>query len=99
MAGAQDVAKRAPSQSLRLLQAYSVAQAGYTSEEAAKRTGLIDKPGCCYWKRCSELREQGYIREHKIAGRTLTRRADSGSQQIVCVITDEGRELLRSKGL
>ena len=50
--GAQDVAKRAPTQRDRLLQAYQDQHMGVTDDQAAHASGL---EYTCYWKRCGEL--------------------------------------------
>lgn len=75
---------------------------GLTDEEAGIMTGLIEKPGCCYWKRCSELRQENlitvaYIETVQYDGnynryiRTpLTRTSRAGEQQQVCVLTQDG---------
>jgi hypothetical protein len=80
---------RAGSQRHRLLHAYATAVWGLTDEEAGNATGLTDMPRCCYWKRCSELRQAGYIQP---AGRT--RASTAGEQQQVCEITEAGRRAL-----
>lgn len=56
---------------------------GLTAEEAREAAGL--SPRSCYWKRCSELRECGFIRP---TGET--RPGDTDMHQMVCVITDTG---------
>lgn len=94
--GALDVEVRDLKHRPRLLLAYSTAVGGLTADEAAEQTGLLR---ACYWKRCSELRELGFTEPIKIGGATLTRRASSGSKQMVCRITEAGREELRAKGL
>jgi hypothetical protein len=43
-----------------LLAAYADAGAyGLTNDGAGVVTGLADRPGCCYWKRCGELMADG----------------------------------------
>lgn len=82
-AAAQAVRIRAASQKARLLKAYSSFPDGLTDDEAGKSAGL---EGSGYWKRCSELRSNGWI------SRTGEVRAgDSGMAQEVCRITDSGR--------
>ena len=82
----QSVKHRAPSQQLRVLAAfYRAAHEGLTDEEAGIKTGLIERPGCCYWKRCSELRQAGYLRSNGVM-----RRARTGELQAVSCITREG---------
>lgn len=89
-AAGESVAMRSGSQKYILLQAYANATEGLTDEEAGTNSGLASKPKCCYWKRCSELRQAGYI---STTGET--RASSVGEQQQVCVITEEGRKLLR----
>jgi len=81
---------RSGSQRAQLLKAFQDAGAdGLTDDQAGVITGLADKVGCCYWKRCSELRQAGYIRPTE---RTRTSRA--GEQQAVSVITQSGIEAI-----
>jgi len=87
--GAVSMAIRAGSQRHTLLQAYGAAPYGLTDEQAGDTTGLSDNVRCCYWKRCSELRQAGYISS---AG--ITRPSSAGEMQKVCVITDLGRQIL-----
>lgn len=78
----------------RLLWAYSaVFPTGLTDHEAAARAGL-DRPGVCWWKRCSELRQGGWIGD---TGRTRTDPV-SGAQQMVCEVTESGRVRARELG-
>jgi hypothetical protein len=87
-AGAKSLRVRAGSQRATLLTAYW--SWGYlTDEEAGKVSGLSELPKCCYWKRCSELRQAGYIR---LTGKT--RVSSAGVEQQVCEITDEGSRIL-----
>ena len=80
---------RAGSQRHRLLQTYAAALSGLTDEEAGNASGLAQLPKCCYWKRCSELRQAGYI-----APTGDTRLSSAEERQQVCRITDTGRQLL-----
>ena len=84
---AADVRIRLASQQHQLLTAYGhpSANLGLTADEAGIYTGLAARRGCCYWKRCSELRHAGFIED---TGRTRTGMA--GSEQMVCVITERG---------
>jgi hypothetical protein len=71
---------------------------GLTDEEAGIKSGLREKPGCCYWKRCSELRQQGiltvvYIEEWD---EVMTRMSQAGEQQQVCTLTEKGLERART---
>lgn len=70
---------------------------GLTDEEAGIMSGLREKPGCCYWKRCSELRQQGllevvYMNEWE----ALTRTSQAGEQQQVCTLTQAGLQRART---
>jgi hypothetical protein len=94
--GAHDVAQRAPSQMMRLLLTYQDARSGRTDDEAAQEANLLHTG---YWKRCSELRTNGWIAPVKIAGMAFTRRSRAGSSAQVCLITDEGRAELSRRGL
>ena len=92
MAGA-NVQMRVGSQRWQLLAKYAEHRLlGLTDEQAGMFTGLADKPGCCYWKRCSELRDMKMI---KPTGEKRMSRA--GEFQRVCVITAEGLSLLNEK--
>lgn len=59
--GSYDVKERALTQKQRLLKAFFAHPAGLTDEEAALVAGLPIRS--CWWKRCSELRDDGLI-EH-----------------------------------
>ena len=87
--GAADVKLRRVSQAMQLLACYEYAD--LTDEQAGNMSGLADRPKCCYWKRCSELRSAGFIIDTQ-----QTRESSAGSQMMVCAITEEGREMLRS---
>jgi hypothetical protein len=87
--GALSMAVRAGSQRHALLKAYNAATGGLTDEEAGNVTGLSDSPRCCYWKRCSELRQAGYI-----TPTGATRASTAGEMQQVCEITEAGRQVL-----
>lgn len=62
---------------------------GLTDSEAARAAGL-NRSGICWWKRCSELRQIGFI---ETTGATRPD-ADSGAEREVCRITDTGRRKL-----
>jgi hypothetical protein len=80
-------------QATKLLKAYANAPMGLTDEEA----GLIaDLSHTGYWKRCSDLRNLGYIATLVIAGHEVTRATSCGVQSIVCWITEEGEQRLKS---
>ena len=74
------------SQRHRLLAEYGRRALGLTDEEAAELAGITRG---CPWKRCSELREQGYI---EATGDT--RDSSMGAVQQVCRITFSGRRML-----
>lgn len=86
IAGAK-VLVRAGSQRWKVLQAYL--QGAAIDDEIGQITGLASLPNCCYWKRCSELRQAGYIEP---TGDTRLSRANQ--QQMVCRITKAGRDIL-----
>lgn len=88
--GALSVAMRSGSQKHKLLMEYLDFSLGLTDEEAGTYSGLAGMPKCCYWKRCSELRQAGFI---AVTGET--RLSSVGEQQQVCVITEAGRKALR----
>jgi hypothetical protein len=87
-AGAKAMTVRAGSQRAKLLTAYYVHD-DLTDEEAGRASGLSAMPKCCYWKRCSELRQAGYI---AITGDT--RVSTAGVEQQVCAITYAGIQTL-----
>ena len=74
-----------------LLEVYSYATLGLTDEEAGMRAALAGHDIKGYWKRCSDLRTLGLIQD------TGTRRALlSGSQGIVCAITQQGIDAVKA---
>lgn len=87
--GASSLAVRAGSQRALLLARYDAGS--MTDEEAGYQSNLINKPRCCYWKRCSELRQAGFIRPTGVE-----RMSSAGVPQQVCEITEEGRIALAS---
>jgi hypothetical protein len=89
---AENIKVRSGSQRHTLLVAYGD-HGSLTDEEAGEITGLR-RPGVCYWKRCSELRAAGYIEP---TGQT--RLSSVGEAQMVCRLTDLGREVLGVKQL
>lgn len=90
--GSKSVAKRAPSQRLRLLQAFEFAgERGFTDEQAAHYAGLL---GSCYWRRCTDLRAEGYVAQPD--GEPV-RKGTAGVSRIICVITQDGADHLHSK--
>jgi hypothetical protein len=86
--GAGDVKPRRTTQAMQLLAEYAHRD-GLTDEEAGLFSGLLSRPKCCYWKRCSELRAKGLI-----APTGVTRLSSAGSAMQVCAITAEGRKAL-----
>jgi hypothetical protein len=73
-----------------LLAIYANSTLGLTDEEAASRALANGHEIRGYWKRCSDLRTMGLIQD------TGTRRAlTSGSQGIVCSITQLGLDTAR----
>jgi hypothetical protein len=88
-AGAKSLTVRAGSQRALLLTRY--AEDSMTDEEAGHASGLAMLSKCCYWKRCSELRQAGYI-----ATTGVMRRSSAGVDQHVCAITEAGSRVLSS---
>jgi hypothetical protein len=86
--GAGDVKPRRGSQQALLLAEYAHRD-GLTDEEAGLFSGLLSRPKCCYWKRCSELRAKGLI-----VPTGETRLSSAGSAMQVCAITTVGKEAL-----
>ena len=86
--GAGDVKPRRQTQAMQLLAEYAHRD-GLTDEEAGLFSGLLSRPKCCYWKRCSELRAKGLI-----VPTGFTRLSSAGSAMQVCTITAEGRKAL-----
>jgi hypothetical protein len=78
---------RAGSQRWALLMQY-LTYGPLTNEQAGDLAGLSEKKGCCYWKRCSELLDAGYIED---TGEE--RRSQAGEMQRVCRVTAKGRAL------
>ena len=73
-----------------LLTQYYYATLGLTDEEAGTRASVQGHEIKGYWKRCSDLRTIGLIEDLGIR-RALT----SGSQGIVCGITQTGLDMAR----
>ena len=73
-----------------LLEHYATATLGLTDEEAGMRAALAGHDIKGYWKRCSDLRTIGLI---EALGHS--RRLSSGSQGIVCAITQKGMDIVR----
>lgn len=97
-AGARDVGSRAPTQRLRLLAVYPAAgEVGLTAEEAAKAAGVSLRS--CFWKRVSELAQDGDIEQQVRDGEEVTRKGDAGVECNVYVLTPAGRAKLRAHDL
>ena len=88
-AAGESVKMRAGSQKHILLCSYMLAENGLTDEEAGEDSGLAHRRKCCYWKRCSELRQAGFI-----APTGETRLSSTNEQQQVCAITEAGKKML-----
>jgi hypothetical protein len=86
---AEAIAIPARSQRARILIAFSRVEDA-TDDYAAQVAGISLLS--CYWKRCSELREDGFIRP---TGEV--RPGWSGQDRIVCRITDKGLAVLRGE--
>jgi len=95
--GARRASKAGPTHQLRLLQQYALHRdSGLTDGEAAHHADLLPPMSSSPWKRCNELRAAQLIEQPEAKP---TRVGAYGSPGIVCVITDLGVELLRSKHL
>ena len=87
-AGAEHIAPKRMPQAMRLLKCYENKTEGLTDEEAADIAGLSHVG---YWKRCSDLRNLGYITTMLVDGHEVTRPGKAGVRVIVCFITNKGR--------
>jgi|SRR4051812_31098495 hypothetical protein len=86
--GEKDVAMRANSQKMKLLNVYDT-YGPMNSEHAARMAGISMRS--CFWKRCSELDlDMGFLED---TGKREP--GDAGSARIVYEITDKGRAYLR----
>lgn len=94
IAGAMSVAYRAGSQKSALLATYGRFTGGLTDEEAAREAGLSMRS--CWWKRCSELRQDGMIAPVEGPEGTVKRIGGAGDPQMVCAITGAGRAALEA---
>jgi hypothetical protein len=79
---------RAGSQRHQILNAYFLGD--FTDEQVGEITGLIKNRSCCYWKRCSELRQMGYIKD---TGRTTL--SSANMEVMICEITELGCSKLK----
>ena len=75
---------RAGSQRWTLLRQY-VEHGPLTNEQAGDLSGLSEKKSCCYWKRCGELLQHGYLAD---TGAQIE--SQVGEMQRVCRVTDKG---------
>jgi hypothetical protein len=75
---------RAGSQRWTLLRQY-VEHGPLTNEQAGDLSGLSEKKSCCYWKRCGELLQHGYLADTGVEVRSQV-----GEMQRVCRVTDKG---------
>ena len=80
---------RAGSQRWTLLRQY-VEHGPLTNEQAGELSGLSEKKSCCYWKRCSELLQHGYLAD---TGAQIE--SQVGEMQRVCRVTDKGLEVIK----
>jgi hypothetical protein len=62
-------------------------------EEAAITAGV--NPRSCWWKRCSELREGGYIEWAVINGVPYEKKSSVNEWCKASVLTDKGRQALK----
>lgn len=90
--GARSVTYRAGTQKALLLLAYLRADRPLADAKAAALAGLLDRPGCCWWHRCSDLRADGMIEPVGTAPSPIT-----GEDVMICALTDLGRQ--RAHGL
>lgn len=82
---ARSVTMRAGSQKARLLAQYAAHWfGGLTDEEAGELAGITHA-----WKRCSDLRREGYIEPRD----GVTRLSSFGESQRVCLITELGKRV------
>ena len=86
--GAHVAKLRAGTHKHLLLRAYLTQPRGLTDEEAAEACDLLSVG---YWKRCSDLRNDGLLKPVLDAdGKPLTRLSRNGVTNMVCRITDRG---------
>jgi hypothetical protein len=76
----------------KLLKVYrKFPSSGLTDAEAAKKAGLFETPGVCWWKRSGELREAGLIEYVSgPSGQRITRMGDFGVPVGISVVTPKG---------
>ena len=85
----KEIVVRAGSQRWALLMQY-LTYGALTNEQAGDLSGLSEKKSCCYWKRCGELLDAGYI---EATGEE--RRSQAGEMQRVCRVTAKGRAIMQ----
>ena len=88
---ARSVQVRKNTQKYELLAVFALAEhrfTGLTSWDAGELSGLSARPGCCYWKRISELAADGFLQA------IGTRRVATNEEQRVYRITEAGRSVL-----
>lgn len=88
--GDQDVEPRRFPQKMRLLEQYAKFRNGLTNFEAGHHANI--PPTSSYWKRCSELLDEGYIAVVKDWNDEIVTRENpvTHSEQRVCKITPWG---------
>jgi hypothetical protein len=84
-AGAASVTLRSGTHKALLLLAYAEAPGPIADVEAAERTGLLHRPGACWWKRSSELRHLDMIYPA-----ATTRSPITGEDVLACSVTALG---------
>ena len=73
----------------KLLSVYKDNPQGLIDEEAGNLSGLRDIRSCCYWKRCSELRQAGYLKDTG-----MTKKSEANKDQLISKITEQGLKRL-----
>jgi hypothetical protein len=100
----RSVARRAGSQQHRLLAVYADAARDLTRGYVGSAGGLTDSEArawarlparSCYWKRCSELRQDGLV---EVLDGITRPDVETGEARVVCRITDAGRAVLTRLG-
>lgn len=86
--GIADVLSRSGSQQYRLLLAYGSRPLGLIAEQAAEIAGL-NVPGCCYWKRISEMLAEGLLEDT-----FKVQQASTGSSQRILALSARGRRAI-----
>jgi hypothetical protein len=89
----EEIKIRWGSQRHLILSVYNENPDGLIDEQVGEISGLIENRSCCYWKRCSELRQAGYI---ELTGEKS--KSNCGYDQRVCKITQKGINKLELLG-